>query len=199
MTPLMAAMVQKNEFLFSIYEDLDRCWKLLGEVSIKARSIRGYKCRNYKMTANKFMLGEPKPEVLEDWDPRYVELGPLLLNEKGMRQGMGTTAYMCLIRRIKSYPGGSFKAVLPTYFRLVVTTLTYEDDVLSLTQDAEKDQKYCKSSRIDISATKDDVLTMVFQSECGVRGVRKFVRHVAKDKAGPPGGGGGGRKLSAPF
>jgi hypothetical protein len=40
-TPLMAAMVMKNEFLFSCYEDLDRCWKLLGETSIKARSIRG--------------------------------------------------------------------------------------------------------------------------------------------------------------
>ena len=67
----MSAMVQKNEYMFSIFEDVDRCWKLCGETSIKARSIRGYKCRNYKMTSNKFMLGEPKPEVLEDWDRRY--------------------------------------------------------------------------------------------------------------------------------
>ena len=69
-TPLMAAMVQGTEYMFTVFEDVDRGWKLLGETSIKARSIRGYRCRNYKMTANKFVLGEPKPEVLEDWDPR---------------------------------------------------------------------------------------------------------------------------------
>ena len=71
-TPLMAAMVQRTEYMFTVFEDVDRGWKLLGETSIKARSIRGYRCRNYKMTANKFVLGEPKPEVLEDWDPRWV-------------------------------------------------------------------------------------------------------------------------------
>ncbi len=38
--------------------------------SIKAKSIKGYKCRNYKMTSNKFMLEEAKPELLDDWDPR---------------------------------------------------------------------------------------------------------------------------------
>ena len=44
--------------------------------SIKAKSIRGYRCRNYKMTANKFMLNDPKPELLEDWDPRYARAVP---------------------------------------------------------------------------------------------------------------------------
>jgi len=58
--------------LITIYEDIDKCWKILTETSIKARSIKGYKCRNYKMTANKFMLEEAKPELLEDWDPRLV-------------------------------------------------------------------------------------------------------------------------------
>ena len=69
-TPLMATMVMRSDYLITIYEDIDKCWKILTETSIKARSIRGYKCRNYKMTANKFMLKEGKPELLDDWDPR---------------------------------------------------------------------------------------------------------------------------------
>ena len=49
----------------------DKQWKILSETSIKAKSIRGYKTRNFKLTSNKFKLNEPKPELLEDWDPRY--------------------------------------------------------------------------------------------------------------------------------
>jgi hypothetical protein len=48
----------------------DKQWKILSETSIKAKSIRGYKTRNFKLTSNKFKLNEPKPELLEDWDPR---------------------------------------------------------------------------------------------------------------------------------
>lgn len=69
-TPLMATMVMRSDFLMTIYEDIDHCWKILTETSIKARTMRGYKCRNYKMTANRFMLKEGKPELLDDWDPR---------------------------------------------------------------------------------------------------------------------------------
>ena len=69
-TPLMAQMVLRSDYMVTIYEDIDHCFKILTETSIKAKSIRGYRCRNYKMTANKFMLDDPKPELLEDWDPR---------------------------------------------------------------------------------------------------------------------------------
>ena len=69
-TPLVATMVIRSETMVTIYEDLDKQWKILSETSIKAKSIRGYRTRNYKMTGNKFKLEEPKPELLEDWDPR---------------------------------------------------------------------------------------------------------------------------------
>ena len=69
-TPLIAAMVMRSDYMVTIYEDLDKQWKILSETCVKAKSIRGYKTRSFKMTANKFRLGEPKPELLEDWDPR---------------------------------------------------------------------------------------------------------------------------------
>lgn len=71
-TPLIAAMVIRSDFMVTIYEDLDKQWKILSETCVKAKSIRGYKTRSYKMTANKFQLAQPKPELLEDWDPRLV-------------------------------------------------------------------------------------------------------------------------------
>lgn len=72
-TPLMAQMVLRSDYMVTIYEDIDKCWKILTETAIKAKSIRGYRTRNYKMTSNKFMLDDAKPELLEDWDPRLVK------------------------------------------------------------------------------------------------------------------------------
>ena len=90
----------KADYLITIYEDLDEYWRILSEASIKAKSVKGrivkirflvkielsihtatfvsnsfflgYKCRNYKRVGNKFFPGTGKPEVLEDWDPRYL-------------------------------------------------------------------------------------------------------------------------------
>jgi len=56
--------------MVTIYEDLDKQWKILSETCVKAKSIRGYKTQNFKMTSNKFRIGVAKPELLEDWDPR---------------------------------------------------------------------------------------------------------------------------------
>ena len=69
-TPMVAIMVMRSDMMLTIYEDIDHQWKILTETSIRAKSIRGYRTRNFKMTANKFNLNEPKPELLEDWDPR---------------------------------------------------------------------------------------------------------------------------------
>lgn len=55
----------------TIFEDIDKGWKIMTETSIRAKSVKGYQTRNYKMTANKFLVDEAKPEVLDDWDPRY--------------------------------------------------------------------------------------------------------------------------------
>ena len=68
----MAQMVIRSDFLLTLYEDIDHSWKILTETSIKAKNTKGFKCRNYKMTSNKFYPDQGKPESLEDWDPRYV-------------------------------------------------------------------------------------------------------------------------------
>lgn len=60
----------RSDFMVTMYEDLDKQWKILSETCVKAKSIRGYKTNSFKMTANKFQLGIAKPELLEDWDPR---------------------------------------------------------------------------------------------------------------------------------
>ena len=64
----------RSDCMVTMYEDLDKQWKILTETCVKAKSIRGYKTKNFKMTANKFQLGVAKPELLEDWDPRYVKV-----------------------------------------------------------------------------------------------------------------------------
>ena len=68
--PRTLAMVMKAESMMTIYEDIDKQWKILQETSIVAKSLRGYRTRNFKMTANKFKLQTPKPEVMDDWDLR---------------------------------------------------------------------------------------------------------------------------------
>ena len=54
--PRTLAMVMKADAMITIYEDIDRQWKILQETSIIAKSLRGYRTRNFKMTANKFKL-----------------------------------------------------------------------------------------------------------------------------------------------
>ena len=60
----------RSDFMVTIYEDLDKQWKIMTETCVKAKSMRGYKTKSFKMTSNKFRLNEAKPELLEDWDPR---------------------------------------------------------------------------------------------------------------------------------
>ena len=68
--PMTLEMVMRADAMITIYEDIDHQWKILQETSIIAKSLRGYRTRNFKMTANKFKLDVPKPEVVDDWDLR---------------------------------------------------------------------------------------------------------------------------------
>merc|ERR1712243_191509 len=52
--------------------DPDDMWRLGWETSIKAKSVTGYSTYNRKLTQNRFMEGEGKPELLDDWDQRMV-------------------------------------------------------------------------------------------------------------------------------
>ena len=68
--PRTLEMVMNADAMITIYEDIDKQWKIMSETSIIAKSLRGYRTRNFKMTANKFKLEVPKPEVMDDWDLR---------------------------------------------------------------------------------------------------------------------------------
>ena len=48
-------------------QELDKRWRISTETAIKAKSIKGYKTYNRKLTENKFKAGEAKPELLDDW------------------------------------------------------------------------------------------------------------------------------------
>ena len=51
---------------------------------IRAKSIKGYTTRAGKLTENKFQLDIEKPELLEDWDQRFV-FSTLSRDESGAR------------------------------------------------------------------------------------------------------------------
>lgn len=85
-----------------------------------------------------------------------------------------------------------FSKISLTFFRLVMTTVSFEDEKqLIFDQAAEKDQKFRTSSKITFEG-QEDILTMTMETETGVKAVRKLVRHRACEK-------GSGRKTSAPF
>ena len=86
-------------------------------------------------------------------------------------------------------------------FRLVVTTVTFEEGALHLEQQtlSEDGEKLMPSTSVTI-AVNDDVLSMTLETRVGaaVRAKRKFIRHSAKE-GNNRGGGRPGRKMSAPF
>ena len=54
---------------------------------IRAKSIKGYTTRAGKVTENKFQLDIEKPEIVEDWDQRFV-YSTLTRDESGARLTM---------------------------------------------------------------------------------------------------------------
>jgi hypothetical protein len=71
-----------------IVQDPDDRWRIGWETAIKAKSVTGlvalppltvltfatrrYSTYNRKLTQNRFIEGEEKPELLDDWDQRLV-------------------------------------------------------------------------------------------------------------------------------
>ena len=53
-------------------QEVDKHWRIISETSIKAKSVRGYSTYNRKLTSNKWMAGNSKPELVEDWDQRLL-------------------------------------------------------------------------------------------------------------------------------
>jgi len=70
--PMSRTMVMRSKVQLNIGQTLDKQWQIFTETAIKAKSIRGYATYNRKLTQNKFKEGEPKPELLDDWDQRLV-------------------------------------------------------------------------------------------------------------------------------
>jgi len=70
--PFTQDMVMKAGVVLTIEQELDKQWRISTENLIKARSVKGYMTRERKLTKNKYKEGEPKYEMLEDWDPRDV-------------------------------------------------------------------------------------------------------------------------------
>ena len=53
-------------------QELDKQWRIRYETIIRAKSIKGYNTRAGKVTENKYQLEVERPELLDDWDQRFV-------------------------------------------------------------------------------------------------------------------------------
>ena len=58
--------------MLMMMQELDKQWRISYETVIRAKSIRGYNTRAAKMTENKYQLEVERPELLDDWDQRWV-------------------------------------------------------------------------------------------------------------------------------
>ena len=69
-------MIRSSTDIFMIFflllQELDKQWRISYETIIRAKSIRGYNTRAGKVTENKFQLDVERPELLDDWDQRWV-------------------------------------------------------------------------------------------------------------------------------
>jgi len=70
--PLSLNMVMRATVRLMISQDPDDHWRIIWETAIKAKSFNGYATFNTKITQNRLLEGQPKPELLDDWDQRLV-------------------------------------------------------------------------------------------------------------------------------
>jgi len=82
--PCSQDMVMRSAVTLTITQDMDKQWRISSETLIKAKSVRGYRTNNRKWTENKFKTGEPRPELLDDWDQRLV-VTTLSVEEEGAK------------------------------------------------------------------------------------------------------------------
>jgi len=89
--PCSMDMVMRADMVLSIEQEEDKQWKISNETLIKAKSVRGYRTNNRKWTENKFVAGEAKPELLDDWDQRLI-VTTLEVNPEGTRLTLNQVA-----------------------------------------------------------------------------------------------------------
>jgi len=70
--PCTQDMVMRAGMVLRINQEPDKQWRISTETLIRAKSVKGYRTNNRKWTENKFKAGEPKPELVDDWDQRLV-------------------------------------------------------------------------------------------------------------------------------
>lgn len=70
--PLSRVMVMRASVVVGITQELDKRWRIVTETAIKAKSMKGYATYTRKLTENKYKPGEAKPELVEDWDQRFL-------------------------------------------------------------------------------------------------------------------------------
>jgi len=80
--PCTQDLVMRAGMVLRITEEPDKQWRISTETLIRAKSVKGYRTNNRKWTENKFKAGEPKPELVDDWDQRLV-VTTLTVNNEG--------------------------------------------------------------------------------------------------------------------
>jgi len=80
--PCSQDLVMRAGMVLRINQEPDKQWRISTETLIRAKSVKGYRTNNRKWTENKFKAGEPKPELVDDWDQRLV-VTTLTVNTEG--------------------------------------------------------------------------------------------------------------------
>lgn len=80
--PCSQDLVMRAGMVLRINQEPDKQWRISTETMIRAKSVKGYRTNNRKWTENKFKIGEPKPELVDDWDQRLV-VTTLTVNTEG--------------------------------------------------------------------------------------------------------------------
>merc|ERR1711874_395053 len=95
--PCTQDLVMRAGMVLRISQEPDRQWRISTETLIRAKSVKGYRTNNRKWTENKFKAGEPKPELVDDWDQRLV-VTTLTVNNTGSMITLDQAAEMDMPR-----------------------------------------------------------------------------------------------------
>eukprot|EP00092_Neocalanus_flemingeri_P002270 GFUD01002421.1.p1 GENE.GFUD01002421.1~~GFUD01002421.1.p1 ORF type:complete len:247 (+),score=81.70 GFUD01002421.1:126-866(+) len=70
--PMSINMIIRANMVLKINQEIDKRWRFVYETTIKAKSMRGFSTNTPKLVENKFVLGEPRAELVDDWDQRAL-------------------------------------------------------------------------------------------------------------------------------